>query len=277
MNKYRMLCLDIDGTLLNSRHQISEGTKRAIRKLDDSGDTIIVLISARMPKGMRYLAEELNLNSPLVSYNGAYITQGDQILHARTIKLEQCITIFQLAIERGLHVSLYTEDQWYVEHLDSWALQESEITGIKPIVIEFEKLFSDWEAAGNTPNKILCMGEPGNISVFGERLNFMFEKNLNVYQSKPTYLEIVSAEASKINAIAYLCDRYHINKDEVVAVGDNYNDISMISYAGLGIAMGNAPDEVKKCADYVTLSNDEDGVAWVIDGLDCRKGIGLNK
>ncbi|MDP4089537.1 MAG: HAD-IIB family hydrolase, partial [Bacillota bacterium] len=115
------------------------------------------------------------------------------------------------------------------------------------------------------PNKVMCMGEPGRIQelygkVTGDKLN-----DLNIYPSKPTYLEIMPKEASKTSAIEFLCRRFDLQSTEIIAVGDNYNDVDMIKFAGLGVAMGNAPDPVKQSADAVTLSNDEDGVAVVIE------------
>ena len=102
------------------------------------------------------------------------------------------------------------------------------------------------------------------IKALDTKIKSYNSNNLNIYPSKPTYLEIMPSNASKTSAIEVLCKKFNIQRSEIIAMGDNYNDIDMIEFAGLGIAMGNAPDEVKQYADDITLSNDEDGVAEAI-------------
>jgi HAD-superfamily hydrolase, subfamily IIB len=108
------------------------------------------------------------------------------------------------------------------------------------------------------------MADQNEIEVLNTKIKDYNSNNLNIYLSKPTYLEMMPNNASKTSAIEVLCKKYDIQRSEVIAIGDNYNDINMIEFAGLGIAMGNAPDAVKQYADDITLSNDEDGVAVAI-------------
>ena len=162
-------------------------------------------------------------------------------------------------------MSLYKDDEWYIEEMDEWAKQESEITNIIPTVVNFNELIETWREEKTGPNKILCMANPNEINLLKEEMNSNDNVNvLNIYPSKTTYLEIMPTNASKTSAINYLEKKFNINKAEIIAMGDNYNDVDMLKYAGIGIAMGNAPDDVKKNADDVTLTNDEDGVAEAI-------------
>ncbi len=265
MSKFKMLCLDIDGTLINSKHKITENTKEAIRRAANEKQIKVILVSARMPKGILFLQKELEVSQPIICYNGALIVDNNtDILWNITIPVSHVEEIYNLAKETGINVSLYKDDEWYVEEIDQWAEREGEITKTYPEIIKYNDLFSTWKQQKSEPNKILCMAEPDKIKLLESKLKDCNYGNLNIALSKPTYLEIISQNASKTAAIEFLCKRFDIHKSEVIALGDNYNDINMIEFAGLGIAMGNAPEQVKKYADDITFSNDEDGVAEAV-------------
>lgn len=259
MSSYKMICLDIDGTLLNSNHQISETVKETIKLVVSKQHIPIVLVSARMPKGIRFLQKELEIKAPIICYSGALILdeKGKQLSTER-IDSAYLKEIYRVTDALNIHISLYKDDQWYVESMDAWAKQESKITNIKPKVISFVTLLELWEKEGNGPNKILCMAKPKQIIQLKETLKI---EALNIYPSKETYLEIMPKQASKTSAIQVLERKFGVQQSEIIAIGDNHNDIDMLKYAGLGVAMGNAPETVKQHAKEITLTNDEDGVA----------------
>jgi len=260
-----MICLDIDGTLLNSEHKISPRTKEVIQLVSKEMKIPVILVSARMPKGILFLLEELNISNPIICYSGALIMDDKtNILSNVTIPISEVEQVFKLVRDMGIHVNLYKDDEWYVEKIDEWAEQEGVITNISPNIMNFTGLFDLWEKEKSGPNKILCMAEPNEIEALNAKIKAYNSNDLNIYLSKPTYLEIMPGNASKTSAIEVLCKKYDIQRSEVIAIGDNYNDINMIEFAGLGIAMNNAPDAVKQYADDITLSNDEDGVAEAI-------------
>jgi Cof subfamily protein (haloacid dehalogenase superfamily) len=266
VNKYRMVCLDIDGTLLNSKHQITEETKAVIEKIAREKDISVVLVSARMPKGILFLQEQLNIVEPIICYSGALIiSKSSEILLTKTISVNHIKKIYALAKEHDIHMSLYKDNEWYVEKMDEWTLQESRITNVIPIEIEFNELLDLWEEMNCGANKILCMGNSELIQSLNKEVKLNKLDDINAHPSKPTYLEVMPGEASKTSAIDYLRRKLGVEQSEILAIGDNYNDIDMIEYAGLGIAMGNAPEEVKKYADSVTYSNDENGVARALE------------
>lgn len=265
MDKYKMICLDIDGTLLNSEHRISQSTKEVIQIVSKEMQIPVILVSARMPKGILFLLKELNISNPIICYSGALIMDDKtNILSNVTIPILELKQVFKLVREMGIHVSLYKDDEWYVEKIDEWAEQEGIITNMSPTIMSFADLFDLWDKENSGPNKILCMADQNELEALNVKIKDYKSNNLNIYLSKPTYLEIMPNNASKTSAIEVLCKKYDIQRPEVIAIGDNYNDINMIEFAGLGIAMGNAPDEVKQYADYITLSNDENGVAEAI-------------
>lgn len=262
MNKFKMICLDIDGTLLNSQHKITAATKDVIKAAADDKKIPVILVSARMPKGILFLQNELEIKEPIICYSGSLIMDKNKnIMLNKTIPMSSLREIYETAKSINIHVSLYKDDQWYVEEFEEWAKQESEITNIIPNVVEFTELFKLWEKGKTGPNKILCMADQQEIILLKSKIK---DDKVNVYPSKPTYLEIMPKDASKTSAIDFLRMKFNAQQCEIIAIGDNYNDIDMIEYAGLGIAMGNAPEEVKKAANEVTLTNDEDGVAEAI-------------
>lgn len=259
MNNFKMICLDIDGTLLNSNHEITENVKSAINIVANEKKIPVVLVSARMPKGITFLQKELGIEQPIICYSGALILdKNSEVLSKEFIDVSNLEKIYKLVNENNIHISLYKDNEWYIEEMDYWAKQESEITNIIPKISDFNDLIEEWEIEGTGPNKILCMANPDEINFLKENIT---ATDLNIYPSKPTYLEIMPTNASKTSAINILQKKFNVERSEIIAMGDNYNDIDMLEYAGLGIAMGNAPDDVKKYANDVTLTNNEDGVA----------------
>lgn len=259
MNNFKMICLDIDGTLLNSNHEITENVKSAINIVANEKKIPVVLVSARMPKGITFLQKELGIEQPIICYSGALILDNNsEVLSKEFIEVSKLEKIYKLVNENNIHISLYKDNEWYIEEMDYWAKQESEITNIIPKISDFNDLIEEWEIEGTGPNKILCMANPDEINFLKENIT---ATDLNIYPSKPTYLEIMPTNASKTSAINILQKKFNVERSEIIAMGDNYNDIDMLEYAGLGIAMGNAPDDVKKYANDVTSTNNEDGVA----------------
>jgi Cof subfamily protein (haloacid dehalogenase superfamily) len=118
---------------------------------------------------------------------------------------------------------------------------------------------------------MMVMSEPGNIAQIQAHLRGLYNGRLNIYPSKATYLEVMDASGSKVNAVRFISERLGFEKGEIITMGDNYNDIEMIRYAGMGVAMGNAPDDIKAAADYVTDTNNNDGVRKAME-----KFFGLN-
>lgn len=263
MSTYKMICLDIDGTLLNSKHEITQSVKNSIQKAVTEKNITIILVSARMPKGILFLQKELGIEFPIISYSGALILdQNQNVLHQEILSLNDVQRIYAAAIKLQAHLSIYKEDTWYIEKNDVWSNQESDITGICPEIQPFDKLFTLWNKQKTGPNKLLFMADPEIIQTLK---NSLAAKSITSYCSKPTYLEIVPSCASKTNAIKHLANIDSISTKEIMTIGDNYNDIDMLESAGLGIAMGNAPAAVKIHAAATTASNNNDGVAVAIE------------
>jgi len=270
--KIAAVCTDIDGTLLDSRRELSARTIQAAKRINDAGIPLI-LASSRMPGAMRHLQEQLGiLNQPMICFNGGYVMvdQGESsstvILNSVTIPLSICSTIGELVAETSIHVSLFTEDQWFAPVVDEWTQREQMITKVNAIILPYASVMNQWKTAGLSAHKVMCMGDEGQIAELYSRLFQMYFEDLHVYRSRPTYLEIAPKTVSKATALQLLMkERFNTDLSHVMAFGDNYNDVDMIRDAGLGIAVGNAIQEVKDVAKEITLTSKEDGVAIAIE------------
>jgi Cof subfamily protein (haloacid dehalogenase superfamily) len=272
MIKIAAVCTDIDGTLLDNRRELSDRTLQAVKRINNAGIPLI-LASSRMPGAMRHLQQQLGITrQPMICFNGGYviIDEGDStstvILNSVTIPLSICWSIGTLTSGKDIHVSLYREDEWFAPMVDQWTQREQTITKVNATILPFHSVISKWEATGFEPHKVMCMGDEGQIAELYAELVKMFSEHLHVYRSRPTYLEIAPKTVSKATALRLLMkERFNTDLSNVMAFGDNYNDVDMIRTTGYGIAVGNAIQEVKDVAKEITLNSKDDGVAMAIE------------
>jgi Cof subfamily protein (haloacid dehalogenase superfamily) len=269
--KIRALCTDIDGTLLDLNRQLSVRTIHAIKMLDS--DFPVILASSRMPSAMTHLQRELGiLHHPLICYNGGYIIchqKGSSlptVIDSVQIPVSLCSSILSLSHNTAIHVSLYNQDSWYAQKEDEWTAREARITKVTPNIKPFDTVLNEWHDNNLGAHKVMCMGLEPEIHEMYNTLSKNFSDRLHIYRSKSTYLEIAPRQISKASALKLTLKKlYRIDPSEVVAFGDNYNDIELLQAVGLGIAVENAREEVKAVANEITLKNIEDGVAISIE------------
>jgi len=265
MRTYSIVFLDIDGTLLDSKHQVMPCTLNRLKYLHGRGIPII-LCSARPPAGVKLVAGQVGLNSPMACYNGGLVfDQNGAILHDVGIDIQLAMEFKQFASERfpELVVSAYLYNVWMAEDPQHPViLREAEISQCTPLKGSLNMV------AGSTSHvhKLLCIGEATRIRALQNEVPRYFPQ-LMALRSKPEYLEILSPESTKCNATQVLLTHYGLRAEEAVAFGDSDVDADMLQYCGLGVAMGNAPKQVKEAADYVTASNDEEGVYIALNSL----------
>jgi len=267
--KYKVIFSDIDGTLLTSDHRVSEGTIKVVEKIKEKGIKFI-LVSARMPRGIIPIQKELSINAPIICFSGALILGEENnagkrdIIFNTYIKVVDVRQIYNLIKDdfKDISFSLYQKDQWFVgSKEDEWAKIESQITSSDPTFHDFDLLLESTELQ---INKILCIAKPYRIDALNYKLKEIFP-HLTISKSKDTYLEIMGSKVLKSSAIKTLEKVFKFHREEMLAIGDNFNDMDMLIYAGYGIAMGNSPNEVKAIADDITGSNDEDGVKQALE------------
>lgn len=267
----RAVCTDIDGTLLDHRRELSSRTINAIKSIKN--EIPVILASSRMPAAMRHLQKELGIEThPMISFNGGYVLcyEGDsaipRIIDSVCMPLMICTSIITLAENMDLHISMFSGDEWYTPYTDQWTSREATITKVTPFILPFDEILEKWTTQKMGAHKVMCMGSEGDIATMYQLLNDKFSDQIHIYRSKSTYLEIAPRIISKATALHLLLkNTFQIDMTEVMAFGDNYNDIDMIREAGFGVAVGNAISEVKAVAREVTLNSKEDGVAIAIE------------
>ncbi|HMH21670.1 MAG TPA: Cof-type HAD-IIB family hydrolase [Puia sp.] len=262
---YKAAFLDMDGTLLRTDHSVSEPTKQTIRNLIARGIPV-VLVSARPLDAMLPTAREIGLAEfPLVSLNGGYIVEQEQPIFQAMVGLDATASVTEETRPFGATIAYYLQREWFAETSNSWTQHEQKIMDVKVQILPFPEMARLWAAKKTGPNKMMLMNEPDAIAAAEAHLKSVFGDTLNIYTSKPTYLEVMDPRGSKSNAVSFLIKRMGLDKSEVVAMGDNYNDREMIRFAGMGVAMGNAPDEIKAAAAYTTDTNNNDGVRKALE------------
>jgi Cof subfamily protein (haloacid dehalogenase superfamily) len=262
---YKAVFIDMDGTLLRKDHSVSLETRELLQKLIAS-DILVVLVSARPFHGIIPISTWLGtLSMPVVSLNGAYIALNNKIIFESSIDLDTIAILRGHAMHHDVSLIYYTGLHWYSETKNAAILKEQKITQVKVVVDSFESLMKSWVKEPTGINKVMAIGHEVVIASLEAELVSVFQSGLNIYTSKPTYLEMMREDASKTKAVQFLMKRYGIMREEIIAIGDNFNDKEMIAYAGTGVAMGNAPDAIKAVADHVTDTNQRDGVRKAIE------------
>ncbi|HEY4109481.1 Cof-type HAD-IIB family hydrolase [Puia sp.] len=258
---YKAVFLDMDGTLLRSDHSVSEETVQTIKTLTDKGIAVI-LVSARPINAVLPTFRRIGLpaGNPVISLNGSYIVENGEPIFQAMIDLEMTARITEEVKPFKATIAYYLQREWYSEVKDAWTDHEQKIMDVPLGVAPIGSLVKEWDERKIGPNKMMVMSEPDNIALIQRHLRGLYNGQLNIYPSKATYLEVMDCHGSKSNAVKFVSKRLGIDRAEIVAMGDNYNDIEMIQYAGVGVAMGNAPDDIKALADHVTDTNNNDGV-----------------
>jgi Cof subfamily protein (haloacid dehalogenase superfamily) len=259
--KYRMIAIDIDDTLLTDELEVTPGTRAALTEAIRLG-TIVTLATGRMFSSARKVAGQLELNVPIITYQGALVKNllDGHVLYERPLAEDVALDVVEFATNRGLHLQGYVDDILFAMEDNDKVKKYSEPTRIP---YEIENDFRTLAKRGNA--KLLIIDDPAKLDEMIPEVKKLVGDRAHVTKSKPHYLEIVHPEATKGHALLHLAEHYGIDSSEVIAVGDAWNDREMIEAAGLGVAMGNAVEALKRVADHVTLSNNEEGVRAVVE------------
>lgn len=262
---FKAVFIDMDGTLLRNDHTISSVNKQAIERLLVK-NIMVVPVSARPLHGiMPIIQDVIPPTMPIVSLNGSYIFFNNEILFQVAIELPDAVGLHNELQHYDASMMYYSQMEWFSASDDQLVKKEQRITPIKIKIQPFDVTLKEWQAQQAGPNKILIAAPNNIIAIIEDRLLELYGASLNIYKSQPTYLEVMNMEASKPKAIKFLLKKYGFEQQDIIAIGDNYNDKGMIEFAGIGVAMGNAPAEIKDIADYVTDTNMNDGVAKALN------------
>lgn len=266
--KYKLLVLDVDGTLLNDEREISKRTLAALLKVQQMG-VRIVLASGRPTYGLMPLVKTLELGNYggfVLSYNGCQIikAQNGEILFERRINPEMLPYLEKKARKNGFAIFTYHDDTLITDSPDNEYIKNEALLNNLKIIREDE--FST--AIDFAPCKCMLVSDKEKALIGLEQ---HWEKRLagtlDAFRSEPYFLEVVPCGVNKANTLGALLEHLGVTREEVIAVGDGVCDVTMLQLAGMGVAMGHSQDSVKVCADYVTASNEEDGVALAVEKL----------
>ena len=277
MSKYRLIALDLDGTAVLDGQMPSPAVREAVAAAEQRGVQVVLATGRPYQSALTY-ASALNLRSPVICYQGALVKEAGvaaATLFAEAMPRAPLVDLLSSAVECDLDLNLYSERAIYLpgmrhsqEFYDLWF-------GLPIVKVNaLDDGLRTIDQEGLVPLKCLFIGEPEANDRLIATLRTRFEGSLSVVRSHPLFVEAVSPAASKGRALAYLAERCGLSRDEVVAVGDSGNDLSMVRWAGMGVAMGNATPDVQAVADWVAPTVTEDGVAAVIDRFVLRNGRG---
>ena len=264
--KYKLLVLDVDGTLLNDEGQISKRTFAAITKAQQMG-TVVALASGRPAHGLTPIAEKLNLKQYggyIMAYNGAKIIEAKtgKIVFERTIEKEAFPFLEKESQKHEVAMFTYTDSEILTNSMDNpYIIREAKINNMP-----LRESIPLHKAIDFNPYKtILVNDDKKEIKELEAEFKSKLDGVMNVFRTEPYFLEIVPELIDMANTLAVLLEMLNIDAKKALVIGNGVADYSMIQMAGFGVAMGNATDSVKRCADVVTLSNNNDGVALIIE------------
>jgi len=261
---YKAVFIDIDGTFIQSDHTVSRATIAAVQQLKERG-VFVVMVSARPMHGMQAIIAAADLQGcPVAALNGACIAVDDAIVYEASINIEIAAALYTQLQAYQPTLMFYGQQHWFAEQRNKYTDKEQKITSVPLVIQPFGSSLHYWAQQENGLHKILAVAPAPVVNKMQEAIMSVYGNQLNVAASKPIYLEIMGSGASKLLAVQFLMKHFQLLQQEIVCIGDNFNDKEMIAYAGLGIAMGNAPDAVKAAADYTTATNNNDGVAKAI-------------
>jgi Cof subfamily protein (haloacid dehalogenase superfamily) len=263
----KLVALDLDGTIVDENLQISARTLEILTHIREEKQVRVILATGRMFPSTVAFARKVGVTDPVISYQGGMIRDIAEprenileypILFHRPIEMEVSRSIIDFIHAEGVHANLYVNDCLFTTHHNPQSEFYRSISGVTPV--EAKNLHDVLTAP---PSKMMIIDDRCDEII--ATLQNRFPKEVSICKSRETFCEIVHPTVSKWLAISYLMEQWQIQADEVMAIGDHENDIPMIQGAGIGVAMGNAPDHVKAEAHYVTESVNQDGAAKAIE------------
>ncbi|MEL7565982.1 MAG: Cof-type HAD-IIB family hydrolase [Dehalobacterium sp.] len=258
----KLIASDLDGTLLNDKCLISDRTKEAVRRARAKG-VVFTLATGRMYRSALSFALELGIDVPLITYQGALVktSMTKEVLYHRPLPVKLAKEIISIGEKEQYNINVYLDDELYI-HRETEAIRDyCRVARVPFTVVENLSLFLDRE-----PTKVLFIGEEEEqlVGLWGE-LNKRYGNEVYITKSSAHFLEFTHPQATKGHGISTVAQGLGIRKEEIMAFGDSFNDMELLRSAGFAVAMGNARDELKREADFITGTNNEDGVASAIE------------
>lgn len=256
---FKLLALDLDDTLLDKRHHISQANKEMIRRAIDEGVQVVITTGRMYASALPYY-QELDLTTPMINYNGALVVnnKGEFIYHS-SLDTSLAREILSVLHPYHCHINLYIDDTLYANRRGDELLTYETIAGIKGQLVE------DPYSVLGTPTKMVIISfQEELLKTLTEKLNQSFGEEISLTRTRRAFLEIMPGGVSKGETLKRMTEELDLHPSQVVAVGDGSNDLSMVEYAGLGVAMENGDERLKEVAHLIAPPHDQDGVAQII-------------
>jgi len=268
----KLIAVDLDGTLLDNDGKISSRVKDAVHRVREKG-VEVTLATGRTFLSAKPFAADLGINLPLITYMGALVrySDSDRVLYERCVPSDLAQEVIKAAGERGYPINFYLDDCVLVKELTPQNIEYARKYNV--VVKEVGDLS---KVSHISPIKLLIINEDEEeMDKFERECREAFGRYLHITKSMPEFLEFSHPEATKAKGLEAVAEHLGLKREEIMAIGDSYNDLEMLQYAGFAVVMGNAREEIKKYADYVTTSNEDDGVAEALEKFILNKEAGI--
>ena len=263
---YRLIALDIDGTIRSQEHPLSERTRRAVARVRDAGATV-TLATGRIFSSAARSSADLDITTPIATSQGAHIADpvSGELLWHRPLTTDMALAALDALADgnaAGMEILAYHQNQVYVSELTEWAEAYGRRNNVNVDVVGDLR-----DVAGLELTRLVVVGDNDGVRELEASLLARFDSSLHITRSLPHFCEILHPQGGKDKAMEWLCDYHGIGYDETIAFGNGYNDVRMLKWASLGVAIGGAVPEVLAVADRVSPPMEEDGVAQVLEDL----------
>lgn len=260
----KLIASDMDGTLLDSNQNLPKKNYEAVLKAINS-DIIFTIATGRMYCSAEPFGTKLGINVPMITYNGALVKEvfSKEVVYECPLDKKLAVDVMKFAVERGVYAQTYVDDKLLVKKREYISDYYAKIANV-----EYYEVGNEIFNIKSNPHKVLLMTKQGDLEgnyKIKEDLKREFGNSINLTNSMVDFIEIMHPEVSKWNAVRMIADKYNIKSEEIMCIGDGNNDLDMVANAGFGVAMDNAFEGVKEAADFITKSNDENGVSIAIE------------
>lgn len=255
----KLIATDIDGTILKHNFEFNQEVKDCIKKLTSEGIKV-VLVTGRMHSATDYIAEELGLETPIVSYQGGLIKHKNKTLYEKHLDPHRAREIINWAKKNAIHLNLYMDDRLYVEKDDAIIRRYTGERQAGFLVKSFDEI-----ELGNI-NKMLAIDfdDENKVTMWRDYLKTKYE-DIHVVKSMPYFCEICHPQAQKSCAVEFLQEYWELDKKEIMTIGDQDNDIELLKAGGIKVAMGNATENLKQVADFITDTVGNNGFVKAVE------------
>lgn len=264
MRQIQLVALDLDGTVVGDSQQIDRRVQEAVQLAQERGVRVI-LATGRMFSSALPFALELGITGPFIAYNGALVMDSEGRIHQEDpVPKALVMDVVELAESEGVTLNLYVEDRLCISEMNDDVAFYNTIARVEPRIVGDLKAFAQGLGQGQSVHKALIVADPSTVLRLVPQLEKRYEGKLEVVMSRDRFIEMTGHGVSKGKTLKALCELWQIPREQVMTVGDHFNDATMLQYAGLGVAMGNAPEAVQAVADRVVGTVDDAGVAQAL-------------